>query len=245
MYTQPSTNVAIGPARSDCVATTATVAGIADLPQISYWATATTLDDLSLYPRFMRTIPPDDAPAAALCAFWKYELGLESAGIIYVQDTWGKAFRDGTVSACGALGMTTYDFKFETASASSIADAVADLAATGVKVACIAAIGSQDLGMITSEALANGMLGDDGTSWSWASANAISPSDIAALDQELQDALVGMLMLKAVGALDDNELWRSFAQQRFPSLDVASFNVDLPAEWQVGCPLRPPMHPAI
>ena len=67
----------IGPARSASASITANIAGMLDVPQISYWATSTALDDLTEYPRFMRTIPNDGAIAAALCDFWSF-LGFEN-----------------------------------------------------------------------------------------------------------------------------------------------------------------------
>ena len=50
--------------------------------QISYWSTSTDLDDIALYPRFMRTIPTDQAAASSVCSFWKRQLGLSTVAVL-------------------------------------------------------------------------------------------------------------------------------------------------------------------
>ena len=81
--TQP--DLIIGPARSAAAMPSATLAGVADIPQITYWATSARLDDLVDYPRFMRALPTDDAVAYAVCQFWA-SFGYTRTAIIHSND---------------------------------------------------------------------------------------------------------------------------------------------------------------
>ena len=67
----------------------AVIAGARDIPQISYWSTSKELDDVVDYPRFMRTIPSDDAVAYSISIFLK-EMGYSRAAIIFSNDAYGE-----------------------------------------------------------------------------------------------------------------------------------------------------------
>ena len=77
LFTPSSPDLVIGPARSEVAQQAATLLGTEaiDTLQMSYWASSPKLSDKSLYPRFMRTYPTDEATAAALCDFWKSSMG--------------------------------------------------------------------------------------------------------------------------------------------------------------------------
>ena len=77
LFTPSAPDLVIGPARSEVAQQAATLLGTEaiDTLQMSYWASSPKLSDKSLYPRFMRTYPTDEATAAALCDFWKSSMG--------------------------------------------------------------------------------------------------------------------------------------------------------------------------
>ena len=77
LFTPSSPDLVVGPARSEVAQQAATLLGTEaiDTLLMSYWASSPRLSDQSLYPRFMRTYPTDEATAAALCEFWKTSMG--------------------------------------------------------------------------------------------------------------------------------------------------------------------------
>ena len=234
MYSWPVPNVIIGPARSTSSQASATVLGVADIPQISYWATSTDLDDTRLYPRFMRTIPTDLAPATSICKLWAVDLGLRQAAILFTSDSFGTAYRDGALAACDAFGVNVFDFEFEAASPTSMAHAVAQLAETRVEVVLCISIGAQDTAVIVAEALELGLMG---VGSSWAFTDGLSAGDVNAiveqLGEEAQAALHGSLQIRAVGATDDNPRWAAFADEWWPNQQPSDFNPELPKDWQL------------
>ena len=77
LYSSVPPDVLVGAARSTSSKSVAQLAGVKDIPQISYWSTSAELDQTSSYPRFMRTIPSDTAVASALCSFWDEQMGFK------------------------------------------------------------------------------------------------------------------------------------------------------------------------
>ena len=77
LLTPYAPDLVIGPPRSEPAQQAATLLGTGsiDTPQVSYWASSPKLSDKTLYPRFMRTYPTDQATAVALCDFWKTTMG--------------------------------------------------------------------------------------------------------------------------------------------------------------------------
>lgn len=226
------TDVVIGPGRSSVSTTTAAITGALDIPQISYWSTSTDLDDISLYPRFMRTIPTDQAAASSVCSFWKRQLGLSTVAVLYVQDPFGRAYEEATKVACLALGLTFASEGFsedESLREKSIRDAVESLSDSGAKALLVLGFPSS-LGLIVDSALATGLL-TAGTSWVFA--DSVVSVDFDELSEAAQDALHGSLQIKAVGATDGDPQWTRFANERWAALQPGDFNPHLPADWQI------------
>ena len=226
------TDVVIGPGRSSVSTTTAAITGALDIPQISYWSTSTDLDDIALYPRFMRTIPTDQAAASSVCSFWKRQLGLSTVAVLYVQDPFGRAYEEATKVACLALGLTFASEGFsedESLREKSIRDAVESLSDSGAKALLVLGFPSS-LGLIVDSALATGLL-TAGTSWVFA--DSVVSVDFDELSEAAQDALHGSLQIKAVGATDGDPQWTRFASERWAALQPGDFNPHLPADWQI------------
>ena len=226
------TDVVIGPGRSSVSTTTAAITGALDIPQISYWSTSTDLDDIALYPRFMRTIPTDQAAASSVCSFWKRQLGLSTVAVLYVQDPFGRAYEEATKVACLALGLTFASEGFsedESLREKSIRDAVESLSDSGAKALLVLGFPSS-LGLIVDSALATGLL-SAGTSWVFA--DSVVSVNFDELSEAAQDALHGSLQIKAVGATDGDPQWTRFANERWAALQPGDFNPHLPADWQI------------
>ena len=99
----------------------ATMTGIEDIPQISYWSTAQALDSVSRYPRFMRSIPTDDAVSYTVCEFWAAELAVQYAAVVYMNDEYGAGFAQSISKHCATAGMLDVStISFEVADANSI-----------------------------------------------------------------------------------------------------------------------------
>jgi len=239
IYSWPVPNVIIGPALSASSQASATVLGFADIPQISYASTSTDLDDTTLYPRFMRTIPNDLAPATSICKFWAVELGLTQAALLHASDIYGRACRHAVFAACDAVGLEVVDFEFEHAGQAkarrrSMANAVAQLAETRIEVVLCISIGAQDTAVIVAAALEHGLMAV-GSSWAFTDGLTAADADavVAELGDEAREALHGSLQIRAVGATDDNPRWISFADEWWPSAQERDFNPVLPREWQL------------
>jgi phosphatidylinositol phospholipase C, delta len=129
----------IGPANSAAAIPTAILAGVEDIPQLSYWATSSELSSTSAYPRFMRTVPTDDATSFAVCSFWAKDLGYKHAAVVYVADSYGRSFRKKLISHCQAAGMLEVDdFPFDSGSRDSLEGALHLVGDSGApNMACV------------------------------------------------------------------------------------------------------------
>ena len=123
----------IGPSRSAASMPTATLAGVEDIPQISYWATSAKLDSLDDYPRFMRTIPTDDAVAFSVCQFWASDLGYTKAAIIHSNDGYGEAYKESVVNHCLSAGIVVSVFSYDASDKAAIARALQVKEAPSIK----------------------------------------------------------------------------------------------------------------
>jgi hypothetical protein len=72
----------IGTARSQSTQTTAQVAGIFNVPTVSYWASAPLLSERDRYPLFARTYASDAEVTQALCRLVR-DFGWRSIGVVY------------------------------------------------------------------------------------------------------------------------------------------------------------------
>ena len=123
----------IGPARSDASLPTGIIAGIFNIPQITYWATSAKLDDTKQYPKFMRTIPTDDTVAFAVVQWWK-SLGYKHTAVIHLNDAYGGAYAQALVSHSTAAGITCKPFPYAEGNADQIRFRVEQVKNEGINV---------------------------------------------------------------------------------------------------------------
>ena len=228
------TDAVIGPVRSDVSATTAAITGALDIPQISYWSQSTDLSDSVLYPRFMRTVPSQLAPATDLCSFWKHELRLSTVAVLYQKSAYGRAYEEAAKAECQSLALTFVSKEFsedESSREESIRDAVESLSSSGAKAVLVAAFRPVNLVLIAESALETGLL-RPGTSWFFTSSSQVDVA-FSELSETARAALNGSLQIKAVGSTDNNPQWAHFANERWPELQPGDFNQFLPADWQI------------
>eukprot|EP00966_Prymnesium_polylepis_P320846 7377205-Prymnesium_polylepis.1 len=226
-------DVIIGPGRSTASMPTATLAGIMDIPQISYWATSKVLDSLSDYPRFMRTIPNDDAIAYSLCQLWRDDMSYTRAAMLFSNDPYGEAYKESVLDHCQKRGVTVSTFPYDASDLAAARQQVVALAATNLRVALW--VGSQQaLPTIMDEAYKQDLLTSD-KGFAWIVTDGASPADVAAVPPGSDapiDTHSGILRLLAAGGTADNARWGAFAAA-FSSFDLTYHNAMMPGEWQV------------
>ena len=221
------TDVVIGPGRSSVSFYTAAITGAYELPQISYWSTSIDLSNTEKFPRFMRTIPSDHAPASDICSFWKHELGLSTVAVLYLQDPYGRTYEEVARAECQSLGLAFFSSGFS--DADSIWSAVTSLSNSNAK-AVLAVTFPPSLDLIVAAALQTGLL-SAGTSWVFP--DSVTAAELDMVSDEGRAALNGSFIIKAVGATDNNPQWTRFSNERWAKLQPAQFNPHLPADWQI------------
>ena len=225
-----SPHIIVGTSSSSTSKPTSLISGVFDIPQISYWATSKSLDDTVNYPRFMRTIPTDDAVAFSICNFW-YSLGYTYAAVLYINDAYGEAFKESTVDHCIKSGMeNVLSFPFsEFESDYQTRSQVAKLAGTGVHVFLLVDY-TRKFTVIMEAAYEYGILGEG---HSWVFGESVYTNDIAALSPELRTAVDGSLRVFAPGGVGANSRWRRFIQD-WDSFNASYVNSFWPEPFQVG-----------
>lgn len=224
-----SPDVIIGTSSSSTSKPTSLISGVFDIPQISYWATSKSLDDTVNYPRFMRTIPTDDAVAFSICSFWS-SLGFTYAAVLYINDAYGEAFKESTVHHCIESGMeSVFSFPFsEFESDFQTKSQVAKLAGTGVHVFLLVDY-TRKFKVIMEAAFEYGILGEG---YTWVFGESVYTNDIATLSPQLKMAVEGSLRVFAPGGMAENPRWRDFVQD-WKTFNASYLNSFWPEPFQV------------
>ncbi len=223
-----SPNVIVGPARSATSMPTALVTGIKNIPQISYWATSQKLDELSQFPRFMRTIPSDKQVAYATCKFWVSQ-GWRYASIIYVSDDYGEAYKEALIESCRKLGMQTLNvYPYSDAdSAQSLEATVLKASQSQFNVFMLIAGGASAPAVILRAAEKAGALGEGSA---WFISDAVDDSTLDALTGDVRRAASGILQVIAVGGLDSSAQYGAYVAD-WKTRNFTAYNAFLPAWW--------------
>ena len=82
----------VGAYRSAVSSELAELGGAYGTPIISPSSTSERLDNPNRYPTFARTVPTNLGDAEALCLYWSQQLGVETMGVLYVEDDFGTYF---------------------------------------------------------------------------------------------------------------------------------------------------------
>eukprot|EP00924_Labyrinthula_sp_SR-Ha-C_P008558 snap_masked-scaffold_32-processed-gene-3.19-mRNA-1 protein AED:1.00 eAED:1.00 QI:0/0/0/0/1/1/2/0/823 len=133
----------IGPQRSSVSVPLSFVASSQNVPMISYAATSVDLDDKSKHPFFIRTIPSDLETTSLMVQFLSL-LNLEAFSLIYIDDAYGKNFKDGLEKSSKSLEIDIHSVPFDPyTNPGSLAEAVTTL--KNLKLNVIIAIVFQDI----------------------------------------------------------------------------------------------------
>lgn len=131
-------SVVFGAYRSDVSKNLAILSGAYKIPLISPLSTSTELSDTLIYRYFGRLVPSDEGAARAAVDYLRSRLDLTHLGVLYVNDSYGRAYFEAIVDASEDL-ITVKGFPFSynnvvSEDAKQIAFAVKELASTKYKV---------------------------------------------------------------------------------------------------------------
>jgi hypothetical protein len=218
----------VGPARSGASIPTAVVAGLYDIPTISYWATSPRLDRTSDYPRFMRTIVTDDGVAASVCRFW-HSLGYTYAAVLYTDEPVGTAFQQSIRNHCRDLGFKEVaTFMYKENNEESVQAQVDALKERGIPNVMTVSHGT-DVITALEAANANGMLGPSSL---WIFNDGLVASDFDGLTTETKAKVQNSLRVAPSGGSDLNPRWKGFLED-WADFDPALLNRHYPGPWRV------------
>uniref|UniRef100_A0A7S2SNP3 G-protein coupled receptors family 3 profile domain-containing protein n=2 Tax=Mucochytrium quahogii TaxID=96639 RepID=A0A7S2SNP3_9STRA len=201
-------DIIIGPFSDAESVGTGMFGGIYEIPQISYGATSSELDNKELYPFLARTIVTDYTKAQALCAFWKssnYRFG----AILYSDDHYGRSFQKAITTVCGA-NVTFSKHAFKTAiTEKEIDQKVSDVAEKKMNIVLAIFKDFRAFPAILAAAFKHNILGA-GTQWILTEESILQ--DIYPIESfsEIRKALNGSFVVSSVGGTSYNDNFRSF-----------------------------------
>ena len=224
-------DVVIGTDTSSSSRATAVVSGVFGIPQLSYWATSSTLDNKVDYPLFMRSIPTDDALAFSVCKYWVSK-GYKFASVVYVNDNYGEAWQAAVVKQCAKMGMKqvlTMPFSDGTLEEvdAQMKTLAASIKATGINVVLLVLV---DLGFSSyfKAAYELNMTGA-GTSLMVSGG---TTSDFANLGAKYYAHATGTLYAASTGGVASNPTFKAFMDD-WPAVNRTAINARMPAHWQL------------
>ena len=225
MTTRP--HIMVGTARSAAAMPTAVVSGIYDVPMITYWATSAKLDDMGEYPRFMRTIPTDDAVSFSVIQYWK-GLGYTHAAMMFVNDAYGEAYKESLVKHGAAEGIAVKAFPFNPEDDAGIHKSIDTMKESGLNIVMAVAF-TTGFFKIAEYATKVGMMGK-GRMWMFS--EAILSSDFDGLSPIAKQAVHGSMRVLAAGAIEGNAAWTAMAG-KLKTMTPSSFNPHYPSYFKV------------
>ena len=221
-------HIMVGTARSSAAMPTAVVSGIYDVPMITYWATSAKLDDMGEYPRFMRTIPTDDAVSFSVIQYWK-GLGYKHAAMMFINDAYGEAYKESLVKHGAAEGIAVTAFPFNLEDDAGIHKSVDKMKESGVNIVMVVAF-TKGFKKIAEYATKVGMMGKGKM---WCFGDAVISSDFDGLSPAAKQAVHGSIRVVAAGALDGNAAWDGM-MAKLMTTTASSFNPHYPSYFKVG-----------
>eukprot|EP00960_Hanusia_phi_P062303 765109-Hanusia_phi.AAC.6 len=166
-----STDVIVGPMRSEGSQTIAVLAGLEQTPTLSFGATSSTLSDKSSFPLFSRTCPTAGVNALAM-ANLMLQYNWRKCGVLYVDNAYGNPFISDFFQYANLLGIATIaNQKFVDQDAASMKDAVKILKESGARIFVYIGLGSVNLQNLLTAAGNEGIAGVDGYAWLTADQN--------------------------------------------------------------------------
>lgn len=161
--TQAGAHAMVGAVRSAVSGPASLVAGVFNIPVISYASTAKELADKLSYPSFSRTCPSDALTAFAMVSA-VVDLNWRSVAIIAMDDAYGRGFAQDLESSCAQLGVDVVaNVRYLVNDDQTMDDAISGVAKSGARVFLLVVFES-DLYDIVETANRYGLIGK-GYSW--------------------------------------------------------------------------------
>jgi len=195
----------VGPSRSTVTVPLSFVSATDRVPTIGYSATGEALDEKSSHPYFLRTIPSDASLTVEVAKFFQlYEW--ESVAMVYVEDTYGRNYKDGLFKACEELQIDLRLFPFVLNDKSSIKSALEAVRDSQLNIK-MAVVFEDDLTTMMEIANDLGLTGE-GKLWIFSdSIGSRSTLDKLALEEgeNFINAMNGSLQMRSTGRVEGSE----------------------------------------
>lgn len=159
---KPHPAALLGSALSSISRQLAVLTGTYEIPQISFAATSSLLDNKGNAPTFGRTIPTNRGEAEAIAVYLK-DRGISHFCIFHVRDDYGTAFQRDLAAAADRHGIRRTSVSYEENDVGSITRALGVVKASSVRYICgiMLAQGAQEVLELAYDA---GVIGED---YSW------------------------------------------------------------------------------
>ena len=209
---------------------TSFLTGLYDIPQMSPSCTSADLNKLYNHPRFLRTVPTDDAVAKAVCNYLD-TLGLKFVAMLFANDEYGEAYKESMVSRCAARGVAVDAFPIEMQGdnmKSSIDTQMTKLKQLGLNVFFVVAW-DHGLKYIMDKATQGGM---NGKGKLWVFSDTVYKSMVVSFEEETKSKSDGALRVAAAGGTKYNPNFVNFTKDYHTFTDD-DFKTHFPSWWQL------------
>jgi len=187
----------IGPQRSASTIPLSFVTTTDNVPLIGYAATGHALDGKLQHPYYFRTIPSDASVSERLAKLF-LRFGWTRVAMIYVEDEYGRNYKDGLFQHCENLGIDLSIFPFSHGDSVSIIDALSRVKESKLNV-IMAVVFESDAKLFVTEAA---RLGLAGRNKAWVLSDAFGGvhtlDALVSADRTLAEALNGTLQIRAI-----------------------------------------------
>ena len=179
----------IGPARSATAVTAATLGAHLQLPQIGYWSSSVSLDNVAEFPYFGRVCPSDLATNQARMAYFK-EVNWNRVGLLYINDEWGAPIASDLSAKFSEMhGWTLKPQAFTGGNVEEMRTGLMTLKNDGYKIFLYLSYEADTLLMLRA-ATALGLIGKD-YAWTFGDVDMVESLNGADFDAEIKNAIKG------------------------------------------------------
>ena len=196
-------DIIVGPARSACSTAVSLLAGIDEVPMVSYWSTSPSLSDRDAFPYFFRTIPDDSKIALAVAEFFRDITKHKIVSVLYVADAYGQAYQEAFLSAAASMEIIVRTHSFTFGDETSIKNAIQNIKKENLRSIFMIAF-DNDIPAIMRLAEDARILGKG---YTWATTDAVSAEGFDDVDASIKPKLHGLVRMYAQGGIDINEGW--------------------------------------
>jgi len=224
----------IGPARSATTVTAATLGGMLKIPQIGYWSSSPTLENVADYPYFGRVCPSDLATNKARMAFFKL-VNWNRVGLLYINDAWGAPLASDLAAEFAAIdGWLLKPQAFTAGNVEEMRSGLTTLKTDGYKIFVYLSYEADTL-LVLQEAVKLGMIGKE-YAWTFGDIDMVESLNGAEFDEDVANAIKGSTAIFPAAVEDssgDSSVgWKAMVDV-WGHLDPADYNNLMPAASQL------------